>query len=174
MDFDPVIVEELAYKLAWRRYAQQNELNPDSDRTEFETSLWFNTFFTRTSIRENYREDARVCLRYLHEESKNSDVPELSPVKADPRLHNLWRHFECCNGHKWDALVRLSQLSTNTSGEITESCPECHRRHVFASPVFLKDGMPWLKNQPGRPLPLRSGAPSKSAPPPTPSSMPIT
>jgi len=45
------------------------------------------------------------------------------------------RDWECTCGHKWTAPVRLSDKTTNLSGEPAEYCPACGKRGWIGYPA---------------------------------------
>lgn len=75
-----------------------------------------------------------------------------TPEFDEPRTRTF-SCYECRKG--WNAVIELSKLTTNLSGEKTEYCPKCGKKADYASPwrsktVAYKDGLTLVKNGDGQ------------------------
>ncbi len=146
MDFDAVVVEELAFKLALDRY--RRTFNPETHTRDFEQNFWFHSSRVAQVSRNGYRDDAKVFLKYVEAlGTVKIDGSLISALEvATPAKHKLWRKHQCSSGHVWESRVKLATNTHSSSGEMTEYCSDfsCHAKAVWSSPVFVKDGEPWL------------------------------
>lgn len=94
-----------------------------------------------------YRSESRAITRDLHDaETLLAYVERHDSIGADRlraafrdaysgRLSLVYtRSHECDCGHKWRAMVQMSEHTQNLSGEATQWCPKCGKRPMISNP----------------------------------------